>query len=284
MINDVTENQTILAFYNMIPYFETFFGCDLGFTITNTERYLYAKYNESFSKETSDMSKMPKTGEPIPKNSAADVCLKHGKTINVEVPEQVFGIPVKTTAIPVFEGEEVVGVMVLARSFKRQRQVMDMSNNVFETLSTINDCTSEMATRFEEINSSNRDIEKYTEKTQQKAERTDEVLKFINSITQKTNLLGLNASIEAARSGAAGRGFSVVATEISKLSNSTKKSVKEINEVLSEIHEDIHNVGMRINGSNKLLSEQIDEMLHLAESIRSLNDVSEQLKDFAGEL
>lgn len=284
MINDIHENETILAFYNMIPYFEELIGCELGFTISNTERFLYAQYNDSFKNETSDISKMPKTGEPIPKNSAADLCLKQKKTIHVEIPEQVFGIPVKTTAIPVWENGEVAGVMVLAKSIKRQKQIMDMSNDVFCTLTDINDSTAEMAARFEEINSSNREIEQYTEQTQGKADKTDEVLRFINGITQKTNLLGLNASIEAARSGAAGRGFSVVATEISKLSNSTKKSVKEIDEVLSEIHEDIRNVGEKINGSNRLLDEQIAQLLSIANSIKNLNSVSERLKDFAKEL
>lgn len=284
MINDIHENETILSFYNLIPYFESFFGCDLGFTISNTERFLYAWYNESFSRETTNLSKMPKTGDPIPPNSAADVCLRERKTVNVEIPEAVFGIPVKTTAIPVWENDEVVGVMVLAKSIKRQKEILDMSNTVYESLSSINSSTSEMTAMFEEINHSNQEIADFAQKTREKAEKTDEVLNFINGITQKTNLLGLNASIEAARSGASGRGFSVVATEISKLSNSTKESVKAIDEVLNEINDDIREVGMKINKSNELLNSQIEELLHIGQSIHGLNAVTDRLREFAKQI
>ena len=64
-------------------------------------------------------------------------------------------------------------------------------------------------------------------KVDKNSKDTDGILSFI-----QTNMLGLNAAIEAARAGDAGRGFKVVATEIRKLSTSTSESVKKVDSVL----------------------------------------------------
>ncbi len=61
-------------------------------------------------------------------------------------------------------------------------------------------------------------------------------LKVIDDIASKTDLLALNASIEAARVGKSGKGFAVVADEISKLSEKTQKSLNEINSTVKKLH------------------------------------------------
>ncbi|MGB0453418.1 MAG: methyl-accepting chemotaxis protein [Bacteriovoracaceae bacterium] len=70
----------------------------------------------------------------------------------------------------------------------------------------------------------------------------DLIIKIINDIASKTDLLALNASIEAARAGHAGKGFSVVADEVSKLSEKTQSSLVEIKTVIEKIKEDVSQV------------------------------------------
>lgn len=61
----------------------------------------------------------------------------------------------------------------------------------------------------------------------------------IQSISSKTNMLSLNASIEAARSGEAGRGFAVVANQMSKLAGDTKTASAKILELLKQLTSDV---------------------------------------------
>ncbi|SCY00688.1 ABC transporter substrate-binding protein [Alkaliphilus peptidifermentans] len=80
-----------------------------------------------------------------------------------------------------------------------------------------------------------------------KSQNVDELLTLIKDIADSTNLLALNASIEAARAGDAGRGFAVVANEVKKLATRSIESVTHINEILTEIKQSINNTSALMN-------------------------------------
>lgn len=73
-------------------------------------------------------------------------------------------------------------------------------------------------------------------------------LKVIEEIASKTDLLALNASIEAARVGKSGKGFAVVADEISKLSEKTQKSLTEINQTVERLQQEINTLKSGLRG------------------------------------
>jgi hypothetical protein len=89
-----------------------------------------------------------------------------------------------------------------------------------------------------------------------------EVVKIINDIANQTNLLSLNAAIEAARAGAAGKGFSVVASEVKSLAGQTAKATEEITKQIQAMQEVTTQVVESINGIAGIIELMNEDILN----------------------
>ncbi|WP_162162940.1 globin-coupled sensor protein [Gorillibacterium massiliense] len=93
---------------------------------------------------------------------------------------------------------------------------------------------SEMDVSMASITASASVMEDAVQRLDKSSERIGSIIKKVQDIADQTKLLALNASIEAARAGEHGRGFSVVASEVQKLSSDTRQTVDQINELIAE--------------------------------------------------
>ncbi|WP_297428084.1 methyl-accepting chemotaxis protein [Clostridium sp.] len=280
MINEISENKLMESFYTMMPYFKHYFGTELGFTISNTEKFLLVQGSETLQIKL-------KAGDKIPEGSAADVCLKKKKVIHITVPKEVFGFPVETIGIPVFVDGNLEGALVVSMSVDRtekKEKITNLANTLSESLTQMSSSVVNMSNTFQQINQTNTSIRNFIQETKENSKKTDEVLSFIDGIAKQTNLLGLNAAIESARAGEYGKGFGVVSSEIRNLSNSTKESINQINVILNNIQNSINEIYERFQSSNDLLENQTAGLQEITATIEELTSNAVILSEIANEM
>lgn len=104
-----------------------------------------------------------------------------------------------------------------------------------------------------------------------KTRHVHQITEIITSVAHRTNLLSLNASIEAARAGEAGRGFSVVADEIRKLSESAGRSADEISKLINEIQSDTNEVADEMRQSSQAIAEGREDVNTIADALGQIS-------------
>lgn len=110
------------------------------------------------------------------------------------------------------------------------------------------------------------------------------ILKLITDIADQTNLLALNAAIEAARAGEAGKGFAVVADEVRKLSEQTRKSVSDISDIATEIEKETKQTVTSINGVKEKVDSGLTIAHHTEETFQDILTSVGQVKEQVGDI
>ncbi len=176
-------------------------------------------------------------------------------------------------------GEEIKKMLRTSSGFAKdlneQSEALKASmQNLIEGSTTQANSLRESAVAVDEMNSSLQAAADKTSEVTRQADDIRNVVSVIREIADQTNLLALNAAIEAARAGEHGRGFAVVADEVRTLAEKTGKS-------LSEIEANINVLVQGINEMSDSIKEQARGIMQINESISQLEEITQSNLEIA---
>jgi methyl-accepting chemotaxis protein len=116
------------------------------------------------------------------------------------------------------------------------------------------------------------------------SDQIGEIVAVIEDIADQTNLLALNAAIEAARAGEQGRGFAVVADEVRKLAERTSKATKEIASRIQTIQSETNNVVQAMNQGTQQVEEGVKSTEKTGESLQEIIRMNDQVRDMINQI
>ncbi|TYC85771.1 chemotaxis protein [Acetobacterium wieringae] len=153
-----------------------------------------------------------------------------------------------------------------------------ISENMFENIRAVTDVVNNFSVQIESLIKASDELLESSTISKNKVKETDSILKFIRDVATQTNLLGLNAAIEATRAGEFGRGFNVVADEVRKLAVMSVDSAKKIESILDSIVVSMNSVESQAAKSYKIIGEHQAAMVEINEKLSMLNEISDKLK------
>nr|WP_077305440.1 methyl-accepting chemotaxis protein [Terribacillus halophilus] len=269
-------NSTIQAVVNIAPIIKDTLGPTAAMGVLDTEKFVFYA--------PSTILNLPiKVGESrLDEHDIYRRAIKGESVLDYITDNyEYLGAPVVTSITPIrdMESGEIVGLLSLTRTLEHQEKLDKELSKLNAVIDALQGKVQHVAAQAEELSATSSDINEQANSANQNSHQIGEVVQLIEQISTQTNLLGLNAAIEAARSGEAGKGFGVVADEIRKLSDNTKEAVQTIGKSLSEIRSSIENLSLSINEVSSSSEEQSVIMVEFMDDIQALDEKSKQIID-----
>lgn len=221
----------------------------------------------------------------LPPDDPMRIVMKTGKPIEVKVEKDLYGIAFKAYYCAVLdENNNIIGGFALGRELEVEEKVIEISTVISKSTSQISEAVSYIAKGSQTQEDISQKMVDTVMNASMKYSETDGIINFIKSISKQTNLLSLNAQIEASRVGVAGRGFAVVANEMKNLGSSSGQAVVNIGNVISEIKKFNDVISYLVNDNSSIAIEQAGAMQQILASMEELNSGIENLKELAAKL
>jgi len=228
-------NEVLESFIKTIPVIKDAFGMDIMMSITDGNEFLAYWPGD---KMVADIH----VGDVLSHDDPMWTSFTTGQKLEQVCPADVYGFAFKAITIAIKDGSEIVGTMGIAISLETETFTSEASERLLGYVDKVQEEINKSREYSESIQNNNVAINQATESILQNAADVKDFANAIQQISNKTNMLSLNASIEAARTGEAGKGFAVVANEMNRLANDIKESSGKILDIIEQFISDINSM------------------------------------------
>ncbi|MBQ3422343.1 MAG: hypothetical protein IJH34_11905, partial [Romboutsia sp.] len=157
------------------------------------------------------------------------------------------------------------------------QEMKSLAEEVITTNKKGLDAVTKLQSSTLDTNNATSNIETTILNLEQKTETINSIVETISNISEQTNLLALNASIEAARAGDAGRGFSVVADEVKKLAEQSHVAANKIKYIIEDVKLDVHEAVLNAKDVKEIVSIQNNSVSDVNNSFDEISSSIEKI-------
>lgn len=268
----VRRSELLESIFKAAPFFAQL--CqeeDIALAIADKEKLIFYSPDRSNPLDV-------KPGSLISKGQGIEVAMTTRQMVVKSIPKEVFGIPSRTIAIPVInENDEVVGAIAFGVSLARQSKLSDLAELLVLANTQITASISNLLETSKELREAQESMSKSADQTKKEVLETTKITDVVKRIATQTNIIGLNAGIEATRAGNAGRTFQVVANEVRKLAGDSVNAVQQAEERIGRMREKVETILTKTSTVDATVLRQSVEFKEIEETLASLNDLSNRL-------
>lgn len=221
---------------------------------------------------------------PILKKTVTGRCFAEKKRLIARVPleKSAFRLSYVAIANPLWNHDELEGVITVIISDQRYDDLKKLGTELLELVRNSHTASEELSASSEKLAAASRNMESSTYMAKAGLETINGISRDIGRISSRTSILGLNASIEAARAGSFGNGFAVVAEEVRKLSESTKRSSSAISLDIDNVNKTVIEL-IEFIGQLAIVSEkQAMDVVNLTSLLSEIAKIAEGLISSGG--
>ncbi len=271
-------DETLQFIIDFAPTLKKLFAADVSVSISDLEKVIIVIGSKELGIE--DMADFP-----LNPNDPMAQAIKYNRIQVTDIPKEAYGMALKIVMVPITNRSgKLVGCIGISTSVNNRANLIEIAEKFAASSEEIGAASEQLASSATILSDTMNEVAVAQDNLSSQVENTTKILDMINNVAKNTRILGFNAGIEAARSGEHGRGFSVVAKEITKLADQSAESVNEIRQLLQSMKEKVALVSKNVNETISLSENQTTAIIDISTSIGQLTEVAEKIDELAQNL